>query len=58
MTPAELEKVKAEVRRRLEEKRKRLLGKPIRHPPRYDDVFWKGTDWLDAIARGEIPQDD
>lgn len=28
---------------------------PASPPPRYDEVYHEGTAWLDAMARGEIP---
>ena len=55
MTDAKREK-REELRRRLrayvEEKRKRHVQPDP--PPRYDEVYFEGTAWLDRMARGEV----
>ena len=58
MTPDEFEQKKAEIRRQLEERRRQKGDRPSPsyRPPRYDDVFFEGTAWLDSIARGETEE--
>ena len=45
-----------EIKQKLKElKEKRAKGKSARKliepptPPRYDEIFWKGTEWLDSL---------
>ena len=48
-------KTKAEMKmrfhQRLEEKLAKERARPVEPPPRYDDVFYQGTAWLDRLAR-------
>lgn len=48
---ARIESVKAEVRRRLTATPSEVQG--TFREPRYDEVFYRGTAWLDALTRGE-----
>jgi hypothetical protein len=41
------EAIRAEIRRRLANGRRRLVSPDP--PPRYDDVFFEGTAWLDKL---------
>ena len=45
-----MEEIREEFRRRIKEKlaQPKNLADP---PPRYDEVYFKGTEWLDSLAR-------
>lgn len=48
ISPERLERMRREVKRRLEEARSRRRLVCPWPPPRYDRVFVEGTAWLDA----------
>lgn len=57
MTPedlARLEAVRARIRAKLDA-RHRPSGQPPDPPPRYDEVFFEGAAFIEALARGEGP---
>ncbi len=49
---AKLEELRARIQQRLQELRKRPKALPPNPPPRYDEVFFRGTQWLDELAAG------
>jgi hypothetical protein len=49
-TTAEL---RAELSRRHQLRQDRAYKTRHQPKPRYDEVYWQGVAWLDAIARGE-----
>lgn len=49
MDPVKLAAVRAEVKRRLEANKTTPQAADFRQP-RYDDVFFEGTKWLDSLA--------
>jgi len=51
MTQEQREELRRKIRERAEEMRQRMV--PPSPAPRYDDIFFSGTAWLDRIARGE-----
>ena len=51
MNEKQREELRRKIRDRAEAQRKQLL--PPTPAPRYDEVFFAGTEWLDRIARGE-----
>lgn len=51
MSGIKRDELRQKIRERAEAKRKRML--PPMPPPRYDEVYFAGTEWLDRIARGE-----
>jgi hypothetical protein len=59
------EKVKTRVAEKLSKKKAERAIRKVAPPPRYDEVFFKGLDWLDTVAgeriespSGEISFDD
>lgn len=51
MTDQRLDELRRKIRKLVEERRQRRV--PPDPPPRYDDVYFVGTAWLDRIARGD-----
>ncbi len=51
MTDDKRDELRRRIREHLEARRRRTT--PPIPPPRYDEVFFAGTAWLDRIARGE-----
>jgi hypothetical protein len=55
-TPAPSKAKTEELRLRIQERFRELREKPKRvppnPPPRYDEVFFRGTQWLDKLAAG------
>ncbi len=55
-TPAPSKAKTEELRLRIQEHFRRLREKPKvlppQPPPRYDEVFFQGTQWLDKLAAG------
>lgn len=50
LSKAKIKKLKALVKRRLEEKKQTKVLLAPDPPPRYDGVFEKGQEWLDSLA--------
>ena len=48
----ELARVRARFKAMMAEKRAKQVP-PVSPPPRYDEVYFRGTAWLDALAAGE-----
>ncbi len=46
---ARLEAAKSRVAARLAEKRAQLASRKLAPAPRYDEVFFKGMEWLDSL---------
>jgi len=51
MTEEKRDELRRKIRERAEAMRQQMI--PPTPPPRYDEVFFAGTAWLDRIARGE-----
>jgi len=55
-TPVPSKAKTEELRLRIQERSRELREKPKRvppnPPPRYDEVFFRGTQWLDKLAAG------
>ena len=55
-TPAPSKAKTEELRLRIQERFRELREKPKRvptnPPPRYDEVFFRGTQWLEELAAG------
>jgi hypothetical protein len=51
MTDLKRDELRRKIRERSEALRKQMV--PPMPPPRYDEVFFAETAWLDRIARGE-----
>jgi len=49
MTEEQREQLSCKIRERTKAKRQRMV--PPEPPPRYDDVYFAGSAWLDRIAR-------
>ena len=49
---AKVEALRARVQQRLQELRERPEWIAPDPPPRYDEVFFRGTRWLDELAAG------
>jgi hypothetical protein len=49
---AGIEELRLRVQQRLRERREKPGVVPPNPPPRYDEVFFQGTQWLDEIAAG------
>jgi len=49
----ELTRVRARVQAMLAEKRAKQVP-PVSPSPRYDEVYFRGTAWLNALAAGEL----
>lgn len=46
------EEILARIQTRLKERRERPQRIPPNPPPRYDEVFFRGAQWLDELAAG------
>ena len=51
---AELKEVKAKIQQRLAQKKKASKKVTSVRPPRYDEIFMAGTEWLDSLAGPKI----
>ena len=49
---AQIEELRVRVQKRLQELRERPKATPPNPPPRYDEVFARGQQWLDELAAG------
>jgi len=47
---AAVERVRVEIRRRLNAKLAERRPPALSPPPRYDEVFFEGVKWLDSLA--------
>lgn len=46
--------IRQEAKNRLAEKRLKRSRHPVATPPRYDDVFFEGQEWIDSLAGAQI----
>lgn len=53
---AELKEVKAKIQQRLAQKKKASKKVTSVRPPRYDEIFMAGTEWLDSLAGSKIEE--
>lgn len=53
---AELKEVKIKIQQKLAQKRKASKKATSVRPPRYDEVFMAGTEWLDSLAGPKIEE--
>lgn len=47
-----IEELRRRIRERFRELREKPRMVPANPPPRYDEVFFQGTQWLDKLAAG------
>jgi len=52
LSKAKVEKLRARFQEGLRELRARPTAVPPDPPPRYDEIFFRGTEWLDQLAAG------
>ena len=50
--PSEIEQLRIRVQQRLRQRRAKPEALPPNPPPRYDEVFFRGWQWLDELAAG------
>ena len=53
---SELKEVKAKIQQKLAQKRRASKKTTSVRPPRYDEVFMAGTEWLDGLAGSKIEE--
>jgi hypothetical protein len=46
------EELRLRIQERFRELREKPRMVPVNPPPRYDEVFFQGTQWLDKLAAG------
>ena len=49
---AKIEKLRLRIQERFRELREKPKRVPPNPPPRYDEVFFRGTQWLEELAAG------
>ncbi len=52
LSKTKIEELRARIQQRLQELREKPQVLPPNPPPRYDEVFFRGTQWLDELAAG------